>query len=342
MLPRILTVVADWRGANDGSYAAAFKELGCPVKKLDVSNYFSHYSFAEKVYKRLTAKPFPVRIKKFNEDIIKAVEAFQPQLLFIAKGLWVQPETLRYAQSKEVFTIHWHPDDAFNPENTSAFLNHAIPVYDMMVTPKTFNASEYKAAGAKKVIYLPYSYDPHIHYPAALSAEERENYKGDIAFVGAMRKKRIYELEYLYKEGLELRIWGTGWHKLPKHLAIEKACEGRPVYAEEMSKAFQASTIVLGFLNEENRDRHTARTFEVPACRGFFLAERTEEHQEFFREGIEADYFSSIEEMKEKCRFYIQHKDLAKQIAERGYKRVLALQATYKDRAAVLLKEIEG
>jgi spore maturation protein CgeB len=68
-------------------------------------------------------------------------------------------------------------------------------------------------------------------------------------------------------------------------------------------------------------DQHTTRTFEIPACGSLLLADRTEEHQEFFEEGQEAEFFESCEELLEKVRFYGSNESARKRVADRGYKR---------------------
>ena len=68
-------------------------------------------------------------------------------------------------------------------------------------------------------------------------------------------------------------------------------------------------------------DQHTTRTFEIPACGSLLLADRTEEHQEFFEEGKEAEFFDSCDELLDKLKFYCSNEAARKRIADGGYKR---------------------
>lgn len=80
------------------------------------------------------------------------------------------------------------------------------------------------------------------------------------------------------------------------------------------------------------------RTFEVPACRGFMLSTRTTEQKNFFKEGKEADYFSTPEELKQKIDFYLKNDELRLKIAEAGYQKLLKSNYSYIDRAKQVLK----
>ena len=100
--------------------------------------------------------------------------------------------------------------------------------------------------------------------------------------------------------------------------------------------------IALGLLSHANRDRHTSRSFEIPACGGFMLAERTAEHQHFFAEDREAVYFDTFDEMMDKIRYYLRDDAARTRIAAAGHRRCLESGYRYVDRARELLRRLRA
>jgi spore maturation protein CgeB len=92
---------------------------------------------------------------------------------------------------------------------------------------------------------------------------------------------------------------------------------------QEYVEVICRSKISLGFVSSSNRDQYTMRTFEIPACNGFLLAQRTDRHMELFIEGKEAEFFESTEECADKINFYLEHESARKRIADGGYNRCL-------------------
>jgi spore maturation protein CgeB len=88
-------------------------------------------------------------------------------------------------------------------------------------------------------------------------------------------------------------------------------------------------------------DQQTTRCFEIPACRTFMLAQRTPALCDLFRDGIEAAFFDSEQELTDKIRYYLMHETERKRVADAGYKRVQTIRCSWKDRLASLLDQMQ-
>ena len=112
-----------------------------------------------------------------------------------------------------------------------------------------------------------------------------------------------------------------------------------PVWENEYADVVQSSCINLGFLRKINRDQQTTRSVEIPACGSFLLAERTDEHELLFKEGIEAEYFSSDLELIEKIKYFLLNVERRECIAQAGYNKSLEYGYSYEARFNRLLNE---
>lgn len=68
------------------------------------------------------------------------------------------------------------------------------------------------------------------------------------------------------------------------------------------------------------------------------LAERTNEHLDLFKEGEEAEFFSSDAELLEKCRYYLEHENERIRIARNGLQRCLDTGYSNDARIDTMLK----
>ena len=96
------------------------------------------------------------------------------------------------------------------------------------------------------------------------------------------------------------------------------------ILGENYRRAICAARISACFFSKKNRDEYTRRVFEITACGGFLLAERTPMMLELFPEGSSAEYFASQAEFVDKARFYCSNEAARLRIAARGYERVRA------------------
>ncbi len=81
---------------------------------------------------------------------------------------------------------------------------------------------------------------------------------------------------------------------------------------------------------------------EIPACKGFMMAESTEEHKRLFEENVEAVYFANNDELLKKVNYYLLHDDQRISIAKNGHKRCLQSEYSYDDMVNNILKELKN
>jgi len=261
-----------------------------------------------------------------NQIIKEYIDKNVYDIVWIDKGVSIYPETLRYIKRKssETIIVSYSPDNMALRHNQSQQYLRCIPLYDYIVTNKSYILEDMKMLGAKKVIFVNNSYEPSFHYPRKLNENDYSRLGGDIGFVGAWEKERCDSILYLVDHGMKVRVFGGGHWLKYKGYSSNLIIEDHGLYNEDYAKSFKAFKISLCFLRKMNYDRQTTRTVEIPACGGFMLAERTAEHLAMFTEGQEAAYFENDEELLDKCRYYLSHEDERRKIADAGLQRCIS------------------
>ena len=270
-----------------------------------------------------------------NKAICSLVSQNDYDIVWIDKGQTIFPETLQYIKkvSSHSIIVSYSPDNmALRHNQTQQYLK-CIPLYDYIVTNKSYIIDDLKKLGAQNVLFVNNSYEDSFHHPRELSERDIQELGGDVGFIGAWEKERCESICYLADHGIKVRVFGVGkwadYNNYSPNLRIEE----RQLLGEDYCKSLQAFKISLCFLRKMNYDQQTTRSVEIPACGGFMLAERTEEHFALFEEGREAAYFSSNEELFEKCRYYLEHEEESKQIAMNG--RMVCLNRDYSNQGMI-------
>jgi spore maturation protein CgeB len=93
-------------------------------------------------------------------------------------------------------------------------------------------------------------------------------------------------------------------------------------------------------LSKKFQERHTTRTFEIPACGTALLTERNPETESFFSEE-EVIFYHSVEEMVNKIKYYKKNPALLQKLTENGRQRVINDGRDYKSILQKLLTSME-
>lgn len=321
----------------------ALKQIAEHVDQVNTSKNPS--SLWYKIAYHLFLYGLPIRLPENNnenEQIINLVNKKNYDIIWIDKGITISPETLNYIKNKSPKSkiISYSPDNMALRHNQSYQYIKCIPLYDCLITNKSYIIEDMKKLGAKHVIFVNNSFEPSFHYPRELIPDDYKRLGGDVGFVGTWEKDRCESILYLADHGIKVRVFGDKkWQKY-KSYSHNLIIENHGLYNEDYAKSFKAFKISLCFLRKMNFDQQTTRSVEIPACGGFMMAERTKEHLNMFKENKEAVFFSNKEELLKKCIFYLKENSKREEIAQNGYKRSLCSDYSNVGMIKYVLKEI--
>lgn len=279
----------------------------------------------------------PLTVGRYNRHIRGTVDAFRPDVAIIVKGSYVSVDTLRHLRERGVMLVNFATDDPFNaPSARTPWVRQGIPYYDLYCSTKRAIMSDVERAGCPLVQWVPCAYKPTVHYPeSAVGNEERERFRSDVLFIGGADAERLPYFVALVEAipGLRLHLYGGYWDLQP---ALRPYVRGF-VRGRDYRLAMAGTKIAVNLVRRMNRDGHVMRSFEVPACGAFMLAERTAEHAELLEEDHEMACFGSIEELVSKVRDYLPQADRRREIAAAGHARITSDPNTYRDRLETML-----
>ncbi len=262
------------------------------------------------------------------------IRTVKPNIVFVFKGNFVHRSTL---DSLQVLKVHFHPDDSSNPINRTSIFSAAESKYDFHFTPKSHNVKEILERTGKPGIFIWYAYDEKWHFRT--EPLDFKNPKFVVGFVGHMRPDRKeLVLNISRKFGKRFAVAGLKWKRSQE--LLKNAAIFPPVYGVDFSAFVQSAPVQLGLLNSDNRDQHTARSFEIPASGGLIVAEDTYEHRKLFGSSKNALFFKNQEELFEKIIWAQDNPDEAARIAENGYTRITKNGNTWTHRATEILEYI--
>ncbi len=320
-----------------GILLRAFTGLGHDCKVFDESPYFA--ALAKSRLQRLAfhALGRPLTAPRLNADLAAAARRMRPQIVLVIKGAHFSALTLRQIrEGTGAILVNYATDDPFSPVSGNPTLRGAIREYSLYACTKRAIIDDVRRAGSDNAVFVPFAYDPLSHFPEFPSdPAEVRRFTSDVVFVGAADQDRAGTFRRLLDgTKVELRLYGGRWHSEPSLRPLHRGM----VLARDYRLACSGAKIALGFVRHSNRDGHSMRTFELPACGAFMLAERTSELAEFLEEGREVAAFGCDDELREKVDYYLRHESERRSIAAAGHTRITQGSHTYGDRAGMLLR----
>lgn len=259
-------------------------------------------------------------IKHIN-DYLESRIIHEPHfdLVWIDKGVFIKPSIIKRFSAAGSKLVHYTPDTAFT-HNRSGLFYKALPYYDHCVTTKSFELDDYKKGGVKKLHYTTQGYNPVLH-KKYYEPEEKEG----IIFIGQYEKWRGEVIQAIIDQQLTISVGGAGWERFADNMKNNPYFRylGRELFHEVYARAISKSKVSLGLLARKFPEKHTTRTFEIPACFTALATERNEEILSFYSEE-EVMYFNDIPELIEKLSRAMNDSVYLEEITRKGYQKVHA------------------
>jgi spore maturation protein CgeB len=326
----------------------ALQRLGHEVRGLHTIEPWKRVSWFSRQWQRRLQRGRVV--DEINRQVLEAASEFRPELIWAEKQEFLRIETLETIRAGGACAVHFTPDPYFSVAwKRTELADHAMKHFDALVYCKRYERAAYESL-RRPLVFMPLGFCDETHRPTH-SLDQR--WSSDVGFLGGWEPRRQRLLAAVARTGVGLKVWGGHWDflrdgswTLRRHLilrqlagkeafhiqqddALAATLQGNEVYGEDYALALSGSRIGLGFLRTVCADQHTTRTFEIPACGSMLLADRTDEHQAFFQEGTEAEFFGSEEELVDKVQFYCAQEPSRARIAAAGRQRCIKARYAY-------------
>lgn len=222
-------------------------------------------------------------------------------------------------------------DDPTGPRDGMRFatLRRSMSHYDLSVCCRDVCELEWLARGSPQVLRVWMSFDEVIHK----SMNRCEDPQPEVSFIGTNipGENRDLFLQSLAASGCSLRIFGIRWQRSKAWNTLRHFYVGTGLLDEAYASQLACSALSLGLLSHGNRDLYTTRSFEIPACGGVLLAERTSEHQLLFEDGVEALFWDTADECSNAAKKFINNPQSLTTIRDRGNSHVLSAGLGHED-----------
>lgn len=267
----------------------------------------------------------------------------------------ILPEVIDKIRDMGIITVNFYCNNIHQFD----LVLEIAPHYNYCMFPEKEATKKYIDIGATP-IHIQMAANPDFYKPYNLKREY------DVTFVGQNYLFRQNYVEYLYKKGINIHVWGPGWKRAlkPNNVGLVNRIKSKiglnksvlpntnvngPLTDDELVKNYSRSKISLNFsevsVKDKNEDfskikRHIRlRDFEAPMSGAFYITGYQEELKEYYKIDKEIVCYDTREELLDKIKYYLKFPAKAEKIRIAGYERAVK-DHTWENRFKELFKQI--
>jgi hypothetical protein len=334
-----LLIVGNPEGYHVGAhFLTAAKELALGATLMDVREAQSKNIWVNRFFHRVLNHR-PAHLNRFSQKLVELCRELKPDVLLVIGISAPHGQTLKEIGELGIHRANFLTDDPWNSRNGAKFFWPALREYDVIWSPRRANLEDLRGHGCRRVEYLPFGYNPAVHFPEAPQTEEEQaRFACDVVFVGGADADRLPVARVLVRAGLNVHLYGGYWNR---------DAELRPhwhgfVHGRDLRLAVGGAKVNICLGRKANRDGHAMRTLELPAMGACLVVEDTPEHRDLFGgAGDCVEYFSNLEDMVNKIKTLCEQPVRARVLGSRVFTRICQQsQHTYVDRLRSILDPV--
>lgn len=264
--------------------------------------------------------------------LIERARYVKPDAIITTKGSALDVPTIRTLQ-KEIAPVFNRWPDA-SPHAHGPMIREAVGEYDAVFSTKRHHPEMWTSGyGYTNPCYhVAHGYCADLHLYDEDPDPEQQDY--DVVMIASGRAL-YYEVMKEFAGALggrkiKVALGGSGWDKFPGGLP-----DGFENIGARFGRAYtdwlRRGKIVIAPVTTEvvvdgkptRGDEVTARTYQCPAARVFFIHTRTDEAQDMYDEDREVPMFSDGKELAEKVLHYLDHPEERTQLAAAAHARAV-------------------
>lgn len=276
-----------------------------------------------------------------NDKLLSACQQERPDVVIVDNSKVISASVMSYIRKVGVkFLAYYTPDDILSRYNLSLPLRRSFPEWDIVFTTKSFHMDEMPSYGVRRVSVAGNAFDPAMHRPYTREDIGDEFEAFDCVFIGANEAERRHSINLLAKRGFSVVVYGAGrWDASTLHRGVTlRGSQFGPSYA----RCLHHGKIALGFLRKISRDRITTRSIEIAAAGRPMVAEKTDEHDAHFVDGVEYAGFSDDAELAEVVARLIDQPEARIALGAAGLRRCHDSGYSVVDRASHMVEVLKS
>ncbi|RME61152.1 hypothetical protein D6779_00585 [Candidatus Parcubacteria bacterium] len=268
-----------------------------------------------------------------DQRVMREAEIWRPDLIIVIRCEDLAPSIIRRMGSVTRYgCVNIYPDSPHVVPGIRLLdkLTSALPEYRTVFTFSKALVPVFFQMGARDVRWLPFACDPVLQRPVG----SMRDYECNIAYLGCWGPLQEQWLMPMAEKGLH--IYGSGWDRLGRGSPLRECWRPGKGMGHDMPAAIAGAKIVFNIVRAEHGCAHSMKTFEIPACGGFMITNRTDEQACFLEDRKEAVFFDSAQEAMDAVEYYLRHESERRLIARQAFKKMA--QMTYQARAAEMFR----